>query len=583
MTPGRVISARDLRYGRATVRCSGQTSLILGVLMTLSSACSETAKPPVGPAGSQKYATLLVRGGEVMTMESGREVVEAVAVRGEVIAAIGSAAELAGLIGPDTRIVELGGHTATPGLVDGHCHLYGLGTALESVALRGSKRPEEAAGRAARAASERAPGEWVTGRGWDQNLWTPAEFPTRELLDRAVADRPVALRRIDGHALWANTNAIQLAGITRDTEDPPGGRIVRDARGEPTGVFIDTAMELIEKRIPAPDRSVRKRRILRAAAEATANGFTGVHEMGIGPETVAVYRELAASGELPLRVYAYLAGDGYCLAALGGPPEYDQNSAFFTVRGMKFFADGALGSRGAALLEPYADDPKNRGLWISEPEKMKKIAILAAESGWQLAIHAIGDAANRAVLDAYAAAIAARPDADLRFRVEHAQVLSPNDLPRFAKLEVLASMQPTHATSDMPWAEARLGAERIRGAYAWRTLLDSGAHIVAGSDFPVEEVSPLLGLHAAVTRQDARGRPAGGWYPDQRMTLAESLRAFTVEPAFAAFADKQRGKLLPGYAADITVYDRKLSGDSSLLKTHVAMTIVGGRVVYERK
>jgi len=254
----------------------------------------------------------------------------------------------------------------------------------------------------------------------------------------------------------------------------------------------------------------------------------------------------------------------------------------FVLRGVKFYADGALGSRGARLLAPYSDDPKNQGLWITTPEELRRAVEVTVAGGWQPAIHAIGDAGVRAVLDAYQAARAARPGADLRLRLEHAQVVAPEDLPRFAKLGVIASMQPTHATSDMPWAEARVGPERVRGAYAWRTLLRSGAHLAFGSDFPVEEVAPLLGIYAAVTRQDGRGQPAGGWFPDQRVSLEEAVRGFTAEAAYAGFADRERGMVKEGMVADLTVFDRALRGDRSLLETAVDYTIVGGEVVFER-
>jgi predicted amidohydrolase YtcJ len=555
--------------------------MILAVALACGSP-SPTGKGNPGE-GASPPADLVLRGGQVLTMNPDQPEASAVAVRGDRVVAVGSEADIAPLIGPATRVIELGGRTVTPGLVDGHAHLHGLGSALESVSLRGITSPEEAARRAAGAAAELPAGVWVTGRGWDQNLWTPREFPHHRVLDQAVPDRPVALHRIDGHALWASAAAMKLAGISAATRDPEGGRIVRDDRGAPTGVFIDEAMGLIESHIPEPDAAVLRRRITRAAKLAVASGLTGVHDMGIDDALVAVYEDMAAAGELPLRVQGYLAGDAEVVAGLARRPiQPDSGADYFSLRGVKIFADGALGSRGAALLEPYSDDPGNEGLMITPPDVLERMARQAADAGWQLAIHAIGDAANRAVLDAYEAALRAHPDKDLRFRVEHVQVVAPADLPRFGALGVLASMQPTHATSDMPWAEDRVGPQRIRGAYAWRSLLDSGARIVAGSDFPVEEVSPLLGLHAAITRQDRQGKPAGGWYPDQRMTLAEVLRAFTVEPAFAGFVEQHRGALRPGQVADITVYDRALT-ETSLVQTGIDMTVVGGRIVFERE
>jgi predicted amidohydrolase YtcJ len=523
-------------------------------------------------------------GGDLMTMDPAHPRAQALAIRGGTLAAVGSDAEVEPLIGARTRVVRLDGRGVTPGLVDAHCHLYGLGGALDSVNLKGAASPDQAAARVAEAATARAADEWVTGRGWDQNLWTPAEFPGHATLDRAVPDHPVAVRRVDGHAVWLNARALALAGITRATADPPGGSIVRDAAGEPTGVLVDNAMDLVDKVIPEPPAAVRERRILAAAKAAVAAGITGVHEMGIDDATVAVYRDLAARDALPLRVYAFRAGDLKTLQAIDRGPE--PGTPMFTARGFKLFADGALGSRGASLLAPYDDLPAGaehrQGLWVTEPADLARATELAVAHGWQVAVHAIGDAGVRATLDAFAAAEKARPGADLRLRVEHAQVIHADDLPRFAALGVVASMQPTHATSDMGWAEARIGAQRIRGAYAWRSILASGAHLAYGSDFPVEEVSPLGGLYAAVTRQDAGGRPAGGWYPEQRLTLEEAVRAFTAGAAYASFTEDSRGQLRAGYAADVTVYDRPLAGDASLLRTRVAMTIVGGRVVFEQ-
>lgn len=534
------------------------------------------------PAPSADRATLVLTGGEVITNLPDRPRVTAVAVRGSRILAIGDAADMAALIGPDTRVVELGGRTVTVGLTDGHCHLYGLGVADEQVNLRGVASEQAAVAAVVAAAAGRAPGEWIQGRGWDQNPWG-GDFPTRASLDAALGDRPVALRRVDGHAVWVNSAVLRRAGITAATADPPGGKIVRGADGQPTGVLIDQAMALLDGLAPVPTDEVRARRILAASARAVAVGLTGVHEMGIDDATVEVYRELARRGELPLRVTAYLEGD---------PAKADElatraltpggGGGYFALIGVKYFADGALGSRGAALAADYSDDPGNRGLWVTEPAALTRAVATASAAGWQVATHAIGDAAVGATLDAYQQAIAANPGQELRLRVEHAQVMTDADIARMARLGVIASMQPTHATSDMPWAEARLGPDRIRGAYAWRKIAEAGALIVAGSDFPVEDVAPLGGVYAAVTRADASGQPAGGWYPDQKLTLDEALAAFTAAPARAGFVEDERGRMAPGMLADLTVYDRALAADASLLATQIELTIVGGEIVYER-
>ena len=527
-------------------------------------------------------ATVVFVGGDVITNDPDQPRARAVAVRGSRILAVGDDDTVRRLIGPETRVVELEGRTLSAGLVDGHCHLYGLGTAEENVSLRGAASEAAAVAAVMAAAKGRPAGEWIAGRGWDQNPWGGA-FPTRKSLDAALGDRPVALRRVDGHAVWVNSAVLARAGITRATPDPAGGKIVRDASGEPTGVLIDLAMDLVDAVAPRPTAEVRERRIRAAAAEAIAAGLTGVHEMGIDDETVAVYQQLARAGELPLRVNAYLelaparAGE---LAQRALEP--DDGDGYFAMVGVKFFADGALGSRGAKLTDDYSDEPGNRGLWVTEPDALDRAVAAATGAGWQVATHAIGDAGVHATLDAYEHAIGGHRGEDLRLRVEHAQVMTPADITRMAKLGVIASMQPTHATSDMPWAEARLGPERVKGAYAWRSVLDAGGFIVAGSDFPVEETAPMNGIYAAVTRRDHQGSPAAGWYPEQRLTLDEAIFAFTAAPALAGFVEEHRGRVVAGMVADLTVYDRPLAAGRELLETQIDLTVVGGEVVYER-
>ncbi|HTJ41353.1 MAG TPA: amidohydrolase [Kofleriaceae bacterium] len=511
-------------------------------------------------------------------MDAAHPRARAIAIRGDRVIAVGSDDEIRATIGPKTKVIDLQGRSATPGLVDAHAHLYELGQTIEAVDLRGTASAEEAAARVGKIVASRAKDEWLLGRGWDQNLWEPKAFPTRAVLDQIVGDRPAMLERVDGHAVWVSTAALRAAGIDRDTKDPDGGKILRDDHGEPTGVLVDNAVDLVVAKIPRDSSEVIERRIRAAAAIAIRGGLTGVHEMGIPDDVAAVYRSLDAKHALPLRVYAYRRGDpahAELLRTDHPQPAGDR----FEMRGVKFFVDGALGSRGARLTDDYADDPGNRGLWVTPPDVLSHAVDDAVAGGWQVAIHAIGDAGNHAVLDAYEAALSAHPG-DRRLRVEHCQVLRPDDIPRFAALGVIASMQPTHATSDMPWAEARVGPERIKGAYAWRSILATGAVLAAGSDFPVEEPSPILGLYAAVTRQDKDGNPPGGWYPAQRMTLEEALRAFTVAPAFAAFAERDRGVLAPGRIADVTVFDRALAADRTLLRARADLTIVGGEITY---
>ena len=553
-------------------------------------ACSGAEKAqdrPTTPASSAAAtaanggpADLVLQNGAVHTMVPAAPSAQAVAIRDGRFIAVGAQAEIAAFIGPKTRVIDAKGGAIVPGLVDAHAHLYGLGHALENLQLRGLTSPEEVAKWVSMAADERSPGEWILGRGWDQNLWPKKEFPSREVLDRVAPAHPVALRRVDGHAVWVNGAALKAAGITAQTRDPDGGLIVRDASGAPTGVLVDAAMQLVEGKIPPDSADTIERKIRQAQRAALMRGLAGVHEMGISDEVAAVYRKMAASGELAIRVYGLLSSHALADVEDRQPIIDADGTAMFTLRGIKLYADGALGSRGAALLTPYSDDPENSGLLQLSAAELESAAERAAAAGWQLAIHAIGDRGNRLVLDAFETAYASQPGADLRMRVEHAQVIDKGDIDRFAALGVIASMQPTHATSDMPWAGDRVGSDRLSGAYAWRTLKDSGAVLAFGSDFPVEEVSPLLGLYAATTRQDADGKPAAGWLPAQRLSLEEALHGFTVGAAYAAFAEQHRGKIAVGYVADVSVFDRDLVAGRGLLQTKARHTIVGGEVEY---
>lgn len=501
----------------------------------------------------------------------------AVAIAGDKIIAVGSDADIRAL--GAKREIALAGKTVTPGLIDAHCHLYGLGLDLERVSVRQLDSAEAVAKVVADASAQRPAGEWLLGRGWDQNRWPGQQFPTRAVLDAAVSDRPVLLRRVDGHAIWVNTKALEAAKVTKATQDPAGGKIIRDDKGEPTGVFIDNAVDLIDRAVPADGANAVERRIRAASKVAVQAGITGVHDMGISDETAAVYEKLAAADELPLRVYGFLSGDPANLARVRQPPKAAVGR--FVMRAVKYFADGALGSRGARLYVEYEDEEGNRGLWVTEPEALTSAVETAVGGGWQVGVHAIGDAAIGAVLDSYLRADKKFPGGDHRMRIEHTQVIASRDIPRMVEVKAIASMQPTHATSDMPWAEQRLGGDRAKGAYAWRTMLNKGIPLAFGSDFPVEDVPPLLGIYAAVTRQDAKGEPAGGWMPKQRLTLDEAIQAFTTTAAYAEFAEDKRGMIAVGKLADITVFDRALAADKTLLDTKIAWTIVGGRIEHE--
>ncbi len=471
--------------------------------------------------------------------------------------------------------------TVIPGLIDAHGHLLGLGFSLLQADLVGTRSKADVIERLRAKADALAPGEWLLGRGWDQNDWPEQQFPTAADLDLAFADRPVWLERVDGHAGWANSTALRAAKLAADTPDPEGGRIERGPDGAPTGVLVDAAMDLVQRHVPKPSADLTRRALRLALQAAVAAGLTGVHDAGVSLSDLALYRELADDDALPLRIYAMANGDGAALDWLCRQGVYAHPGGRLQMRAVKLYADGALGSRGAALLADYADAAGNRGLMIETPEKLSQVIKRAAECGVQPAVHAIGDRANRVALDAFAAFTAEQRER-LRPRIEHAQVVDLADIPRFAQLGVIASMQPTHATSDMPWAQARVGAERLRGAYAWRRVLDSGAALALGSDFPVERVDPLLGIHAAVTRQDASGEPKDGWLPDQRLTLAETLDGFTRGAAFAGHAETEIGTLEVGKRADFTVLsmDPHAVRGRALLAIKVQSTWVDGRKVW---
>ncbi|MFL5486267.1 MAG: amidohydrolase [Gemmatimonadaceae bacterium] len=541
---------------------------------------------------AQTSADLVLINGRIYTVDNARPVVSALAVRGGRVAFIGSDAEAKALANPSTTVIDLEGAAVVPGFVDAHAHLLGLGTTLQRVNLAGSPSYDDVIARVKAWARDVAPGAWILGRGWDQNRWPTKEFPTHEALSGAFPDNPVALTRIDGHALLANAKAMQLAGVNASTPDPRGGRIIRLASGAPSGVFVDNAQSLITRAIPSATKADKRKAILAAVAEANRWGLTGVHDAGEDVETVGIYEELARAGSYHLRNYVMLSdpGEPGSPATLRNPyiqrgPQSALYDGHLWIRAIKLYADGALGSRGAALLEPYSDEPTNSGLLVSRPEHIRAWADSALRRGFQVNVHAIGDRGNRIVLDAFDSALKKSPKADHRFRIEHAQVLSPSDIPRFARLGVIPSMQATHQTSDMRWAEARVGPQRIRGAYAWRSLLNTGVVIPNGTDFPVEEVNPLLTFHAAVTRQDPTNWPAGGWYPEQKMTRQEALLSMTLWPAYAGFQESILGSLTPGKYADFVVLDRDIMSvpDTEILGARVMSTWIGGKRVYQAR
>ena len=531
-------------------------------------------------------ADLIVTGGHIYTVDDSRPAAQAFAVRNGVFTFVGSEREAMALRGANTRVVDLHGATVVPGLADAHGHLSGLGEFLHDADLVGSLSYEEAIARTVQHAGKPAKGDWVIGRGWDQNRWASKQFPTSDALTRAFPDNPAMLERVDGHALLVNARAMQAAGITAATKDPEGGRIVRDAAGNPTGVFVDNAEGLITRAIPPATPAQIERGLAAALADCYRWGLVAVHDPGEPRRIIDVMESMAKKGSFDLRGYILISDDSADLAhyySIG--PRSEMYGGHLWVRAIKLYADGALGSRGAALLSPYSDDPNNSGLLVSSEAHLQDVATAALRHGFQVATHAIGDRGNRNALDAYEGALKAVPTANHRFRVEHAQIIDPADIPRFAELGVIPSMQASHQTSDMRWAEDRLGPSRIHGAYAWRSLLNTGVIIPNGTDFPVEQVNPLITFHSSVTRADATGWPDGGWLPEQRMTRDEALRSMTIWPAYAGFQEHLMGSITPGKYADFTVLDHDIMTvpANDILKTSVVSTYIGGKSVYERK
>ncbi|MEO8191709.1 MAG: amidohydrolase [Acidobacteriota bacterium] len=538
------------------------------------------------PSAAPDTTDLLLEGGTVYDSARSSGHAASVLIRGGRILFVGSPAQ-ARKRAPSARAVSVAGGFVFPGWTDAHGHLAGLGKSLETADLKGTPNPSEAAKRVAAVAAKLPPAAWAEGRGWDQNRWPGGGYPDARDLDATVPDRPAVARRVDGHAIWVNGVALRVAGIGASTADPPGGRILRRPDGSPSGVLVDNAMALVDRAMPAPSPGDFERQIVAASRACARLGLTSVQDAsGYGPSEIESLRKLADRGELPLRIYATVSPAAATLPAeLARGVRTGGGNDFLTVRAIKAYADGALGSRGAALLGDYSDEPGNRGLLVTPPERLAAVALEARRAGWQLWIHAIGDRGNRVALDAFTSAREAEPKAPLgagRPRIEHAQVIAREDIPRFAREGVIASVQPTHATSDMEWAEKRLGADRIAGAYAWRRLLAAGARLAGGSDFPVESENPLLGFYAAITRQDAAGRPAGGWRPEERLSRAKALALFTSDAAFAAFEEDRRGRIAPGFEADLTVFasDPMRVAASEIPSIRTLMTVVGGRIAH---
>jgi predicted amidohydrolase YtcJ len=552
--------------------------LLVALALVSSGACHMSAQPPA-------VADLIVHHATIYTVAERAPRAEAVAIKGDRIVYVGTDAGALAYRGPATRVIDAGGRAVVPGLHDAHGHVLGLGDQLQELDLRGTASLADVVARVAERARTTPADAWIIGRGWDQNDWPDTAWPTHAALEAAAAGRRVWLTRVDGHAGLASARALREANLTASTPDPAGGRIIRDRAGAPAGVLVDRAMDAVTRLIPPPTDPELEATLLRADAELQRLGLTTVHDAGIDERGAAAYERLARSGRLQTRVYAMLRLPLERLRPFFARGPVLDLGAHLTIRAIKISADGALGSRGAALLEPYADEPGTSGFLTTPEADLYARTRAAAEAGFQTCVHAIGDRANRVVMDTFERVEREVPGARaLRNRNEHAQILDAAEIPRFAALGVIASMQPTHATSDMPWVPARIGPQRTaEGAYVWQKLKHAGARLASGSDFPVEDPNPLLGFYAAITRQAPDGTPPNGWAPEERLSRDEALRAFTIDAAYAAHQETRSGSLEAGKLADLLILSRDVMQvpPAQILTTRVDVTISGGRVTFD--
>jgi predicted amidohydrolase YtcJ len=557
----------------------------------------------LSPALFAQPADLILRNGKIVTLEPATPVVQAIAIRGDRIAAVGADDRIGRMAGPGTRTIDLGGRLAIPGFIEGHGHFTGVGEFRMRLNLREAQSWDDIVAIVARAAAQAQPGTWIIGRGWHQSKWrNPPQpnvdgFPLHAGLSKVSPDNPVLLTHASGHAAFVNEAAMRAAGITRATKDPPGGAILKDAQGNPTGLLQEHAQGLVSRassqwqsRRSASEREADARKVIEMAAdECLSKGITTFEDAGSPFATVDLLRKMAGAGELPLRLWVMLRAPNAELAPrLEAYRQTGAGGGYLTVRAIKRAIDGALGPRGAWLLEPYADLPEgapNRsGLNTDDPADIRRTAELAIQHGYQLCVHAIGDRANRETLNIFEDTFREHPDRkDLRWRIEHAQHLSAADIPRFAQLGVIAMMQGIHCTSDAPYVLARLGPRRAEeGAYVWQKLMKSGAVVGNGTDAPVEDVSPIASFYASVSRKLKDG---SRFYPDQRMSREEALRSYTIQNAYAAFEENLKGSLKPGKLADVTVLSRDILAvpEDEILGTDVVYTIVGGKIRYQNR
>ncbi|HEX8284787.1 MAG TPA: amidohydrolase [Pyrinomonadaceae bacterium] len=588
---------------------------LLTTLLAAACVLAATVLPRGSSAQAPRRAvSLVLTNGRVFTSDARGTVAEAVAVEGNRIVAVGTSREIASAYA-GARTIDLKGRLVTPGFNDAHIHFLGGGLSLLRVNLIGSKTLAEAKARVAARVREVQPGAWITGRGWDHTLWG-GEWPTKKDLDEVAPNNPVILQRVDGHVSWANTLALQKGGVTRATQAPQGGEILHDAEGEPTGILKETAGGLVTRVVPEPTREEMTEALNRALAEARRYGLTSVSANDV-PSSAAtpLYRELLKAGKLTVRVAEWQQFERTVEELKRERAEFESHKddpLRLRLTALKGYVDGTLGSRTAAMLAPFADDPHNSGIPRMPPEQLTKMIVERDAAGFQIALHCIGDRANRMALDGFAAAKKANsrdPGVTLpapaswsreqvaaanrevekyrsrRHRVEHAQVVSPLDFARFRDLGVIASMQPAHAISDKRWAQERLGEYRVLGAYSWHTFMAHGVHVPFGTDWPVEPINPYLGLYAAVTRQSTEGDPTGGWWPEERLSIEDAIRNYTAEPAYATFEEGQKGQVAVGMLADLVVHSKDLLAvaPAEILSAEPDLTVFDGRVVYERK
>ncbi|MEQ9404536.1 MAG: amidohydrolase family protein [Cyclobacteriaceae bacterium] len=549
-----------------------------------------------GQNRSDVTADLIVFGGNIYTMDDSK-VVEAVAVKSDTILFTGSKSETMAFSGDESRIIDLKGKTMVPGFIEGHAHIMGIGYNLLNLDLREAKSYEEAVDMVAERAKQTPKGQWILGRGWHQDKWDEQPegmmkgFPTHDLLSEKVPDHPVWLRHASGHAALGNQKAMEMAGVDGNSPQPDGGEIFMGLNNQPTGLFNETAQRLIGRVIPQSTIESDRQALKLALDECFKNGITGFHQAGSGGNNINLYKEFAEKGELKLRLYVMLNGRDTALLADYFAKGREENlyNGQLSVRSVKLYADGALGSRGAWLLEEYEDAPGVHGHNVMPMEDIEEITARAYKAGFQVCIHAIGDRANREVLDIYERTFKLYPEgapAEPRFRIEHAQHFHPDDIPRFAEMGVIPAMQAIHMSSDRPWAIDRLGRQRIdEGAYMWQALLRSGAKIVNGTDAPVEPVTPMASFYASVSRKTLKGTPEGGYEPAQKMTREQALRSYTLDAAYGAFLENETGSIEAGKWADLTILDNDIMTipEEAILNTEVVMTIIGGEVVYEKE